>query len=715
MKYQYAEYQKHITLLDGVDDIQPYLITLPDPPPIEEFVNYGLPPEKQFFKREQIPTKVKNLNFASRAEALLASEKDPDISGFVEDQWNKRINGVFQIIHGVPMHIVGLHWFYLNYFPIDIGLPSFRITDRDYWYWRKFCVWDNPRVYGGINFTGRRFGKSAMAGCETVEVTTRRRLKLSGIQSKTDDDAEQLFNKFIKYQVKKLPWYFKPIYDTQSTKDITMEYPKGSDDPMLEPLNSKIDFRSSNEIAYDGEKLLVYIMDEAGKYKKSDPYATWDKVKYCFKDEDSIVGKAIVTSTVEELEKGGGRKFQKLFNESSLMPEHGQINDLGQTNSGLIPYFTPAFAGYIYDQYGWPIIDMPLPYQQKYRYERLRLSGESHESATNISKMGAKELLLTERKNMKSHAARQDHQRKYPFSIKEAFTSAFKTGHFNPEKIQYAKGKFLYGSPYNVVPGNFMWKDGVRDSEVIFCPNPNGRWLASYLVSQDSSNKKEMKNGSWAPVDYMKGSAGCDPYKFGKLSSESNKPSMGSGYVWWNYDEFLDGDKDEDDDTRVSDDFICEYIYRQPDRDMYNEDMLMMCVFYGVKMFPETNVDHTAEYFVKRGYGGYLLFQRKAKKVGKTMSVVESEKPGGYSTGDKMKDPIFAHMEWYVENRIWRCKFIRLINDIDEVEYEDTRKYDAFMGAGNCIYGVKMINKKPGQSKKTSYSLPIDVVKPTQS
>lgn len=709
----YLHFNQHITLLDGIEDIQPYFVKLPDPPPIKKFVNYGLPKEQQFFKKEHIPTKVRNLNKLTREEAIRVAEKDEDISSFIADQWNKRENGIWIIIYGQPMHITGVHWFYMNYFPLDTGLPDFRSTDRDYWYWRKFCVWDNPTSFGGINFTGRRFGKSSQAGCEMLEAISRTRKVLGGIQSKTDDDAKSFFKRFIVRQWRRLPFYFAPIFDgsTNPTSELQFIEPRKRNSDMSdviseddEPLDSGIDFRSSVATAYDGEKLFVFALDEAGKFVNADPYAIWDKVKYCLKNQDRIIGKALVTTTVEEMEKGGGRKFKDLWDDSSRIPEHKKINELGQTNSGLVPYFIPAQNGYIYDQYGFPIINDPLPHQQKYRYDQLVKTGMDEKIAYKQSNMGAIELLETELKSITDDQKRQDFKRKYPTSIKAAFTSAFKSSHFNTEKIEFALQKFIYGNPYNVVRGNFSWKDSIPDTEVIFSPSENGKFLISYLLPQSESNKFEIKNGKKSPLNAMKGIAGCDPFKYSKLSEFSNRPSRGAGYVWWYFDESVDGEKN--DDTCVTDDFTIQYLFRPPSREIFNEDMLMMCVYCGIKINIERNVEHTLTHFVDRGYENYLLFPRYVKREGKKMVIKEKESAGSYSTGDKIKDPMFAHWEWYVNERIWRCKFKELIEDVRDVEYDDTRKSDGFMGGGYALLGAKMINKKL-QPKKDNYSSPV--------
>lgn len=720
-KYNYEDYNQHITLLEGIEDIQPYFIKLPDAPKPEKFINFGLPKEEQFFKREHIPTKVRNLNAAVKTEkitideAIKVAERDDDISSFIVDQWEKRAKGIFIYIYGKPVYIPYNHWYYLNYHPLDTGkLPDFRFTDLNYWYWRKFCVWDNPKVYGGINFTNRREGKSVKSGSELCEVATRRRYSLCGIQSKNDGDAKSFFRKFVARQIKKLPFWFKPITDGNKNpaSEIKFEWGKGASDSLLEPLDTIIDYRASVPVAYDGEKLVFYILDEAGKFVSYNPFDTWDKVKYCLLDEDRIIGKAIITTTVEEMEKGGGRAFKELWDNSSLLKQHNKVNELGQTNSGLIPFFTPAYMGYIFDQYGFSIVNNPLPYQQKYRFKKLIEAKHDPTEAVKFSKMGAIELLNTTKKNMSSERERADFTRKYPFTIKQAFISANRSCHFSLEKINAALEKYLYtqretleGHPFPMTQGNFEWENGIRDTKVFFRPSPNGRWIISYLLPQAESNKWEYKGRVKIPQNTMKGVSGGDPYGFSILAESNNKPSKGSGYVWWQHEPMVDT-SDKTDWEYVTDDFIVEYIARPASRDQYNEDMIMMSVYYGVKFFPEINKDHTMNYFVDRGYEGYLLFPRKAKREHGRMVVVEAEKAGAYSVGDKYKDPIFSYMEWYVENRIQRCKFPRLIEDIKDVEYAHTAPYDAFMGAGYCLYAAKMIQRKPSL-KKESYDSPI--------
>ena len=50
----------------------------------------------------------------------------------------------------------------------------------------------------------------------------------------------------------------------------------------------------------------------------------------------------------------------------------------------------------------------------------------------------------------------------------------------------------LYPDP--VVTGNFIWKDGVQDTEVVFSPDPRGKFNVSWLP-------KELRNRSYTKAE----------------------------------------------------------------------------------------------------------------------------------------------------------------------------------------------------------------------
>jgi hypothetical protein len=175
---------------------------------------------------------------------------------------------------------------------------------------------------GMIEVTKRRQGKTMRAGAFLFELTSRSKNKNAGIQSKTFDDAkDNVFAKGVIMPFKYLPDFFIPIYDTE--KGMT---PKGelrffktnkrgaNDDIFTEKveLESMITFKSSDKFAYDGMKLHRYLADEAGKTKNVDVYERHQVVQFCLQQEETIIGKALYTTTVEEMEDGG-ESFKALW------------------------------------------------------------------------------------------------------------------------------------------------------------------------------------------------------------------------------------------------------------------------------------------------------------------------------------------------------------------------------------------------------------------
>ena len=46
-----------------------------------------------------------------------------------------------------------------------------------------------------------------------------------------------------------------------------------------------------------------------------------------------------------------------------------------------------------------------------------------------------------------------------------------------------------------VTQGNFQWKNGIKDTEVIFYPNKDGRFYITWVPNQQST--KQYNNKEW--------------------------------------------------------------------------------------------------------------------------------------------------------------------------------------------------------------------------
>ena len=121
--HQYEPIQTKYTLCKGIEDLYPYEIELPAPPPAEQIINYGLPPDEQVFQRVVIPKEIKALNNLPREAAFAAIERSLEMTAFVEKMWFKFTFGEWQYINGRALHISPTYWFYLNFWKLDAGLP----------------------------------------------------------------------------------------------------------------------------------------------------------------------------------------------------------------------------------------------------------------------------------------------------------------------------------------------------------------------------------------------------------------------------------------------------------------------------------------------------------------------------------------------------------------------------------------------------------------
>lgn len=470
-KFDYEDVSRKIILLDDLEDIENYEVLLPESPKPEFIVNFGLPKEQQFFQKEQIPVKIWQLNRAvnagemTRVQALAAVKKDSDLDSFVRSQWQKRLHGEWQYIYGKAYYFPPTYWFFLSYYLMDLnkrtGTPLFRVTQWEKSLWWKFCVEDNPKVYGGVEFTRRREGKSYFAGNLLVEYATKTSNTHNGIQSKSEEDALEFFNRAVLFQIKRLPFYFLSEHDKLSKQNKKVDFSCEDTEKSFETV---IDFRSTTATAYDSRKLGRWIGDEFGKLlKPASPIAIWDKNKYCFTDDDKIIGKALMTSTVEEMTKGGGEEFHDIVKRSSRMLKDKMINALGRTKTGLVPYFTSSYKIF-HDQYGIPIVNDPLPHQAEWR----KVNGDEHWN------MGGKQYVDLEINSAKPGADRQDVIRKMPPTIKDAFRynntgCLFDIGPIN-DRLTFFDGD-PYPHDYKMTYGYFSWVPGREFKEAVFNPS----------------------------------------------------------------------------------------------------------------------------------------------------------------------------------------------------------------------------------------------------
>ena len=286
---------------------------------------------------------------------------------YIEEEFDRREQGFWFYNNGKPTYITGTHYMYLQWTKIDVGHPDFREANRIFFIFWEACKAD-PRCFGMVYLKIRRSGFSFMSSSEAVNTATLAKDARIGILSKTGSDAKKMFTDKVVPISSNYPFFFKPVQDGMDkpktelayrvpASKITKKNMYETDDSDISGLNTTIDWKNTDDNSYDGEKLLLLIHDESGKLlKPNNILNSWRVTKTCLRLGSKIIGKCLMGSTSNALDKGG-ENFKKLYYDSD--PRKRNAN--GQTKSGLYSLFVPMeynLEGFI-DRYGNPVIDKP--------------------------------------------------------------------------------------------------------------------------------------------------------------------------------------------------------------------------------------------------------------------------------------------------------------------------------------------------------------------
>ena len=380
-------------------------------------------------------------------------------------------------------------------------------------------------------------------------------------------------------------------------------------------------------------------------------------------------------STSNALDKGGNN-FKKLYYDSDVKNRNAN----GQTKSGLYSLFIPMewnFEGYL-DKYGMPVLNTP---------ERA-VQGNDGEYITT----GSINYWENEVESLKNDAdALNEFYRQFPRTESHAFRDESKQSLFNLTKlyqqIDYNDG--LVKARY-LTRGSFFWENGVQDSRVIWSPNKNGRFLVSWLPKQQLQNRKEQRNGRYYPGNEHLGSFGCDSYDIS--GTVGGKGSNGA----------LHGMTKFHMDDAPTNEFFLEYVARPQTAEIFFEEVLMACIFYGMPILCENNKPRLLYHFKNRGYRGYCM-NRPDKQFNK-LSKTEKELGGIPNTSEDVKQSHASAIESYIEkyvgldlseqfrpmDEMGSMYFTRTLEDWARFDINKRTKFDATISSGLAI----MANQK---------------------
>jgi hypothetical protein len=298
---------------------------------------------------------------------------------------------------------------------------------------------------------------------------------------------------------------------------------------------------------------------------------------------------------------------------------------------------------------------------------------------------GAVDYWENEVDSLKNDAdALNEFYRQFPRTESHAFRDESKQSIFNLTKIyqqiDYNDSLII---DHHVTRGSLSWKNGIKDTEVIFSPNNRGRFLVSWTPNKQLQNRVVVKRGIKHPGNEHIGAFGCDSYDISGVVGGGGSNGALHGKTMFSMDE------------APNDEFFLEYIARPQTAEIFFEDVLMACVFYGMPILVENNKPRLLYHFKNRGYRGFCM--NRPDKIYTKLSKTEKELGGIPNSSEAVKQAHAAAIESYIENHIGMkddmemgdMVFTRTLEDWAKFDISNRTKYDASISSGLAIMATQ--------------------------
>ncbi len=725
---QYLPPEKTLILNDDPDQY-PVEVHLPEPPPLHTIDGFGLPYFKQFFRHEQIPTQLKELiktstTYQDVVDKIERNRREyRDLILWIQKQWRYRLHGYWFWNNGVPTYIDGWHWFYLNHYHLDVGLPIYKYRDKLFFHFARYCwttreapffyrVFNENLTYTheegehwycyekqqalkyieanklpedteieegfwlikyphrtclGFNYPKhRREGATYKGASINVEIISRTKEVHGLIQSMDGGAAETTFRKKYMNPIKRMQFFFMPYITSRLNSGHEVNYdilPQGVKNRVIsdvEGLMSSIHPQTSSaELKEDGNKFMFVHVDEGGKGNVNRPYDLLKRHDVIYK---TITQRPHVHGMILGTSTSDDTKgiFGRNYKELCKRSHwHMRSFETGLTQSGLFNLFIPAY------------INMSEQMTDKYGNPLIDKLTPQQQKETG-QKYGAKVLIETTLAQKKDDSRAYYHEkREYPTRFRDCFMTSSEDSSFDVLEINNRINAIdmMLRSP--VRQGNFRWKHG-WGSEVEFVDSPSGKFFLSYYPAKP--NNLIVEDGRLVAGNKNKFIAGCDPFRQEK--TRSTRQSNAAGAVYLRRDTDLDPDSKKLEDW-TTDRFVCTYSQRVPEQE-YKEDMLMMTVFYGCEMFPEMNEETVYKHFRNNKYRnllGYLYIDG-----------VRADMPGVYTHASR-KPLMFKLWKIKIETNIRHELHKDMLQECADIQgMEEMKDYDLFTSGVMCLY-----------------------------
>jgi len=641
---------------------------------------------EQYWRRQEPP-------------ANISPENSDKFHDYILEEFRRRREGIWFMNAGTPTYLTGNMYFALQHCKMldDGGYMDFRFAQWGMYIHAEACLRDK-RCLGQLFLKSRRTGFTYMVLTIMLNEATSTRNMKAGITSKTGEDAESAFTKF-SYMHNSLPFYLRPVVKGKEDSLTELFYGAPLDNTKVAKksrkidtdfyLNTHINWKAAKDGSYDSEKLGQYLCDEAFKREKPQNILTHlGMISPALMPNGTVVGKAWVGSTMNARNKGG--------EEGIALIKLSQVRDRDpmtkQTPTGLYFHFLAAqdnMERYT-DKFGKCHITKP--------------SGQVYNVKGELITEGSIDYLLAKEASLKGDdIALNERYRTYPRTIAHAMRDEASNSTFNITKLQ-DQLEYTQANK-DVTSGNFEWVDKV-DGDVEWHPSPKGRFKVSWIPS-DVDDTMYLRNNvrkvgdKFYPMNDEIGAFGCDPFS---IKSTVGQGSKGA----------IHGKTRINASGAPSNKFFLEYIARPSDENIFFEDVIKACRFYGMPVLVESNRIDLLRYMRNRGYRGFSM-NRLDKPTAK-LNPNEVEYGGQTMSG---KDIIDSHMNAigsWIEKYVGLStnEGVRPLGEMGEMPFEETlldwlafnpdpgqrTKHDATISSGLSIMACTKEKYKPVPKKK---------------
>lgn len=601
----------------------------------------------------------------------------PEQTKWYEEEIERLHLGSWIMINGVPTYFNKYAHFFHQWFVLLSGTrPEFKDTSLEYFRFFELCEKDKF-TFGDCGIKGRRVGLSSMSSSIKVLIGLLESNTLSGVVSKTGDDAFEMYL-MVKNGIENLPTFLMPdlnkvtdgeIHIAKPAKRISRHNTKATAD---KGKNNRINWLDTSEKAYDGRAMRHVTIDEAAKWKKYNVKTCFGKISDTLIIGTRMVGKISVFSTVDKGDEGGDN-FREIWEGSDHI--NGKKDIYGRTKTKLKRFFIPAYKGYMgyIGKYGESIIENPTPEQVKFLkgheyFDTITNTWEKVQDPT----IGAKQWLQVTRDMLESDPeALMEEKRKNPFEWEEVFQDANNKCHFNNpaeilNQIERTQTKLESHALYR--RGWFKKED--EASKVRFVDAPDGMWYILELLPEHESNKWVWKFGHKTPANTDYGAAGVDT--FNNSESTAEKGSDAAVCVFKRYN-VLDGEN--------SGMPVALFIGRPMNKRTFHNQLFWGIEYYGVKALIERAPTDWYDYASEEKRLGYCL---------KTKLKMNGQEVYGCAPQDhEAREQHLTEQVEYIDNNVHKVWYLRILKDLIPFNVKERTKYDGAMAFGYALMACK--------------------------